>query len=123
MDRPWQTVEIWTQHRVYALDASLVCIDVYDQATKQSEPKHPMIGARLVGGQLASGEAVELSYPFPRPGSDAVFEQVAGRNARFSQTSTVTRVVLRLRVLTVAPSHTTPTWEELTGAVDVPTGR
>ncbi|MCZ7678508.1 MAG: hypothetical protein M5U28_06935 [Sandaracinaceae bacterium] len=59
---------------------------------------------------------MELSHPFPRPGSEAVFEQSKGRQVRFSQTSTVTRVVLRLRVLTVASDNILPTWEEITGS-------
>jgi hypothetical protein len=63
---------------------------------------------------------MELSHPFPRPGSEAVFEQSKGRQVRFSQTSTVTRVVLRLRVLTVASDNLLPTWEEITGRHEVP---
>lgn len=125
IDGPWRALEIWTRHRVYALDSSLSCIDVVDQASRQSDPSHPLIGARLVGGQQRDGEVIELSHPFPRPGSEAVFEQSTGKRVRFSQTSPVTRVVLRLRVLTVAPDYLVPAWEDISGSLrigDLPPG-
>lgn len=121
-DQPWVFVEIWTRNTIYQLDGRLVCIDVIDQATRRSQGDHPLRGARLVGGQSRDGDAMELSHPFPRPGSEAVFEQTSGRHVRFSQTSSVTRVVMRLRVLSVTPEQLLPTWEEVTGnhkAVDV----
>jgi hypothetical protein len=114
-DHEWTFVEIWTRNTIYALDSRLVCIAVVDQNTRRSHPDHALLGARLVGGQQRDGESMELSHPFPRPGSEAVFEQTKGRQVRFSQTSTVTRVVLRLRVLTVASDNLLPTWEEITG--------
>ncbi|MCC7540882.1 MAG: hypothetical protein IT379_31985 [Deltaproteobacteria bacterium] len=119
IDGPWRALEIWTRHRVYALDSSLTCIDVVDQASRQSDPSHPLIGARLVGGQQRDGEVIELSHPFPRPGSEAVFEQSSGKRVRFSQTSPVTRVVLRLRVLTVAPDYLVPAWEDISGSLRI----
>ncbi len=119
-DHDWTFVEIWTRNTVYALDSRLVCIAVIDQSSRRSHPDHALLGARLVGGQQRDGESMELSHPFPRPGSEAVFEQSKGRQVRFSQTSTVTRVVLRLRVLTVASDNLLPTWEEITGHHDVP---
>jgi hypothetical protein len=119
-DQPWVFLEIWTRNTIYALDARLVCIDVIDQLTKRSHGDHPLRGARLVGGQAREGDAMELSHPFPRPGAEAVFEQMQGRHVRFSQTSTVTRVVMRLRVLTVTPEQLLPTWEEVTGSHKVP---
>jgi hypothetical protein len=122
-DQPWVFLEIWTRNTIYALDARLVCIDVVDQLTKRSQGEHPLRGARLVGGQAREGEAMELSHPFPRPGAEAVFEQLQGRHVRFSQTSTVTRVVMRLRVLTVTPEQLLPTWEEVTGSHKVPGAR
>ena len=121
-DAPWTFLEIWTRNTIYALDARLHCVDVIDQASKRSLLDHPLRGARLVGGQVREGDAMELSHPFPRPGSEAVFEQAQRRHVRFSQTSSVTRVVMRLRVLTVTPDQLLPTWEEVTGkhdAVDI----
>jgi hypothetical protein len=124
-DQPWVFVEIWTRNTIYQLDGRLVCVDVIDQATRKSQGDHPLRGARLVGGQSRDGEAMELSHPFPRPGSEAVFEQTSGRHVRFSQTSSVTRVVMRLRVLSVTPEQLLPTWEEVTGnhKVEVPKKR
>ena len=113
-DHEWTFVEVWTRNTVYELDARLVCIAVTDQSTRREHAEHTLLGARLVGGQRRDGEAMELSHPFPRPGSEAVFEQSRGRQVRFSQTSTVTRVVLRLRVLTVSGDNILPTWEEIT---------
>ncbi len=119
-DHEWTFVEIWTRNTIYALDSRLVCIAVVDQNTRRDHPDHALLGARLVGGQQRDGESMELSHPFPRPGSEAVFEQSKGRQVRFSQTSTVTRVVMRLRVLTVATESILPTWEEITGRHEVP---
>ncbi|MCS6857264.1 MAG: hypothetical protein NZM37_06095 [Sandaracinaceae bacterium] len=113
-ERPWVFVEVWTRNTIYALDSRLFCIEVIDRATHRHLESHPLIGARLVGGQLRSGETLEISHPFPRPGAEAVFEQVKGRQVRFSRTSPVVRVVLRLRVLHVSPETGLPTWEELT---------
>ena len=98
----------------------MICIDVIDQLSKRSHGEHALRGARLVGGQTREGDAMELSHPFPRPGSEAVFEQLQGRHVRFSQTSSVTRVVMRLRVLTVAQEQLLPTWEEVTGSHKIP---
>jgi hypothetical protein len=117
-DQPWIFLEVWTRNTIYQLDASLRCVDVIDQGTRKSIGAHPLLTARLVGGQSRDGEAMELSHPFPRPGSEAVFEQVSGRQVRFSQTSTVTRVVMRLRVLTVDPEQLLPAWEDVSGQWD-----
>jgi hypothetical protein len=114
-DAPWVFVEVWTQNTIYALDANLACIDVVEQGTRKSVARHPLLGARLVGGQREHDGAMELSHPFPRPGSEAVFEQVQGKKARFTQTSAVTRVVMRLRVLSVTPERLLPTWEGVSG--------
>lgn len=117
-DQPWVFVEIWTRNTIYQLDSTMVCVDVIDQSTRKSIADHSLRGARLVGGQSRDGDAMELSHPFPRPGSEAVFEQASGRHVRFSQTSTVTRVVMRLRVLTVEPEQMLPTWEDISGQWD-----
>lgn len=115
-DAPWVFLEIWTRNTIYQLDGRLMCVDVIDQVSRKTQGDHPLKGARLVGGQWRDGDTMELSHPFPRPGSEAVFEQTSGRHVRFSQTSTVTRVVMRLRVLSVTPEQLLPTWEEVTGS-------
>jgi len=118
-DRPFRTVEVWTRNRVYTLDALLICVEVMDRATRNIVTDHPFLGMRLVGGQHREGERIELSHPFPRPGTEAVFEQAGpgSRAGAFSRTSAVTRVVLRLHIVTVMPSHVVPTWEEITGSI------
>lgn len=117
-ERPFQTLEVWTQNTVYVMDPTMVCVSVRDRATHQGQAGHPFIGRRLVGGQTRQGENIQLSYPFPRPGTEAVFEdgkeRRGGGYGGFAQTSTVTRVVLRLHMVTVTPSALTPTWAEIT---------
>ena len=114
MDQPPQTLEVWTRNRVYVLDPHLVCVGVADLGGGPPDPRHPFVGYRLVGGQHRDGDTFELSYPFPRPGTEAVFEHPTGVRGNFSRTSTVTRVVLRLHVVTVAPSVVVPTWSTIT---------
>ena len=120
VDRPWRMLEVWTQNRVYGIDATMRCVDVVDQGTQQVIPSHGLIGARLVGGQRREGEKMHLSHPFPRPGTEAVFEQAAGRLSSFSHSSTVTRVVLRLRMITIGPGGQVPTWDEIVGDATAP---
>jgi len=115
-DKPWRTLEVWTRNRVYTLDPMLSCVEVRDRATREVVDGHPFIGMRLVGGQHREGDSIELSYPFPRPGTEAVFERSHEKRGQFSRTSAVTRVVLRLHIVTVAPGHVVPTWEEITGS-------
>ncbi|MCA9576140.1 MAG: hypothetical protein KC668_11920 [Myxococcales bacterium] len=117
-DRPFQTLEVWTQNTIYVMDPTMQCVGVRDRATQQTQAAHPFIGRRLVGGQTRNGETIQLSYPYPRPGTEAVFEEgkqrVGGGFGGFAQTSTVTRVVLRLHMVTVTPAALTPTWAEIT---------
>jgi hypothetical protein len=113
---PLVEIEVWTRNRVYTLDPMLSCVEVRDRATREVVDGHPFIGMRLVGGQHREGDSIELSYPFPRPGTEAVFERSHEKRGQFSRTSAVTRVVLRLHIVTVAPGHVVPTWEEITGS-------
>ncbi|MCS6797611.1 MAG: hypothetical protein NZ898_03615 [Myxococcota bacterium] len=118
LETPWKVFEIWTQNHVYVLDPQMTCVEVLDRTTRRVVRRHPMLGLRLVGGQHRSGDRIEISYPFPRPGSEAVFENPRGRRGNFSQTSPVARVVLRLHVATVAPSSLVPSWEEISSAFE-----
>ena len=59
-------------------------------------------------------DALEISYPIPRPGNEAVFERTERKG--FVTTSTVTRVVLKLRVLTVPHDQGQQTWDEVTSS-------
>lgn len=116
-EKPWRTLEVWTRNRIYTLDPTLSCVEVRDRGSREIVHDHPFLGMRLVGGQHREGDSIELSYPFPRPGTEAVFERPDSTRGHFSRTSAVTRVVLRLHIVTVAPSSVVPTWEEITGGL------
>jgi hypothetical protein len=105
--------EIWTQNHVYALDARMRCVEVRTPQTNEVRADHPFLGGRLVGGQ-AQEDAMEMSHPLPRPGAFAVFELRNKKNRRqFVRTSPVERVVLRLRIVTIADGAEVPSWEEI----------
>jgi len=113
----WRAFEIWTRNRVYSCDWTMTCIEVIDRKTGNQDPDNSLIGCRLSGGQVRNEEAIEVTYPCPRPGCEAVFEHAARKG--FITTSTVTRVVLRLRVLTVPHQQIKPTWDDLTSSSGV----
>lgn len=114
VDRPWRMLEVWTENSIYGVDASMRCIEVLSAATRQPLAGHVLLGARLVGGQFVENDRVtHLSHPFPRPGTEAVFEQTNKEVATFSHTSAVTRVVLRLRHLTIDAGTAAPSWDEI----------
>jgi hypothetical protein len=119
---PWRMLEIWTLNRIYAIDASMRCFDVIDRVTFRPDLSHGLLGATLVGGQRRVGGALELSHPFPLPGTEAVFEQsLQGQAARFSYSSTVSRVVLRLRQLSVeATTGGAAPWDSLVRTQPLP---
>lgn len=105
--------EVWTNNHVYTLDSRLQCLEVRTTGTNQVVADHPFLATRLVGGQLQTEGSVEMSYPLPRPGSFAVFEARKGNRRQFSRTSAVTRVVLRLRVVSVTDAAQVPSWEDV----------
>lgn len=109
-DGAWRAFEIWTRNRVYGLDGMYRCIAVFDRATGKLESDHPFVGARLVGGQVRLGETSEVWQPLPIPGAEAVFEQSRGARTVLSHTSTVERVVLRLRGVSTAHDHLLRVW-------------
>jgi hypothetical protein len=112
---PWRAVEIWTRNNVYYLDSGMTCIEVVNRATGRSEAQHSLLGARLSGGQHREGNVLEISHPLPVPGAEAMFQHPSKKHVRFGQTSTVERVVLRVRMSTVAVEDGQPFWEEITG--------
>lgn len=107
--------EIWTQNHVYVLDTRLVCLDVRSRTESRAKQTHPLVGARLVGGQVQSPDSIEMSYPLPRPGSLAVFEARKGKRRQYPHTSPVERVVLRLHIATVTGPGHVPTWDDIAG--------
>lgn len=117
VDRPWAMLEVWTQNRIYAVDVNMRCIEVVDIATQKPIVDHGLLGARLLGGQHVEDGNTFLSHPFPRPGTEAVFEQSRPSAATmFSHSSTVTRVVLRLRQLTIVNGGEEQSWDQIASA-------
>jgi hypothetical protein len=117
---PWRMYEVWTQNNVYNLDASLVCVEVIDRKTGRPAASSKILGSRMMGGKIRHDPAdpdsgMEISHPLPRPGSNAVFELALGKRVSFSETSPVTRIVVRLRVVDIAAGVADPGWEEITG--------
>lgn len=103
--------EVWTKNRVYALDPTLVCIDVIDLATGQSDKKHPFVGGQLVGGQRRVNDNNELTFPLPTPDSEAVFQTYdMNRRPRLVVTSKVTRVILHVQIVRVDEKSKDDTW-------------
>lgn len=107
-----RTFEIWTQNTVYAVSSRMICVEVRNPATGESLADHQFLGCRLVGGTLQGEQMVEMSYPLPRPGSFAVFESKKGNRRKFSRTSRVERVVLRMRVVTITGSDEV-SWDDV----------
>jgi hypothetical protein len=107
--------ELWTQNHIYFLDAKLVCLEVRSRTETRVLHDHPLVGARMVGGQVHGADSVEMSYPLPRPGSLAVFEARKGKRRQYPHTSPVERVVLRLHISTVTGPGDVPTWDEIAG--------
>ena len=56
---------------------------------------------------------MEMSHPLPRPGAFAVFELKKKNRRHFVRTSPVDRVVLRLRIVTIADGADVPSWEDV----------
>lgn len=113
----WCAVEVWTQNRVYGLDGALECRVVRDRRTNVTQDDHPVLGARLLGGQRRAedGRITHVAHPFPRRGMAAVFATGMGARLRVSETSSVTRVVVRQRVVELTAEAAPPTWDAIVG--------
>ena len=117
VNKAFTMAEIHTQNRVYHVDVNMRCIEVVDIATDRPLGDHGLLGARLLGGQHNDDTTTYLSHPLPRPGSEAVFEQRRKADVVFSHSSTVTRVVLRLRQVSIVTGGEQRGWHEIAGAV------
>jgi hypothetical protein len=108
-----RAIRVFTRNHVYILDSSLHCREIrkslHDEPLSQSQ----YIGARLVCGYLSRNGELEMSYPFPRPGSMAVFETVRGKSIVYHRTTVVTRVELDLSIITVPTKQGVPSWEDI----------
>lgn len=117
LERDWAMLEVWTRNRVYRIDTNFRCIEVVDIATQKPDANHGLLGARLLGGQHVQDNETFLSHPFPRPGTEAVFEQPRPADGvLFSHSSTVTRCVLRLRQLTILSGGENQSWDRIAAA-------
>ncbi len=114
-------LEIWTRNRIYHVDANMTCVDVINRASGAAETHHTLKGTRLTGGQRRSKStmAIEIVVPYPVPGTEAVFKHPGKRGAQYGQTSTVERVVLKMRKLVVGAVAAEPAWEEITGRFQI----
>jgi hypothetical protein len=99
VDGEWTAYAIHTQRRVYCLDAHLDCRAVLDLASLVPVKAHPVIGAELVGAQHkdAEGRVTHVVRPLPESGAHAVFSKRVGGRVQVSETSPVTRLVLRVQ--------------------------
>lgn len=113
----WTLFEIWTRNRVYHVNSDFVCIAVISRATAQEEPEHPLKGARLTGGERRNKSAhlVDIYFPLPGPGTEAVFKSDAKKHGQFAKTSTIERVVLRVRRVRISTVAEGQAWDERLG--------
>jgi hypothetical protein len=113
----WTLCEIWTRNRVYHIDSSLACIAVISRETGRLEGAHPLRGARLTGGERRNKAAqlLEIFVPLPAPGTEAVFRNDAKKHGSFARTSTVEKVVLRVRHVRVGTISEGQAWEDVLG--------
>ena len=116
---PWCAIEIWTRNRVYLVDSAMICIGVVNRAAGKPESAHPILGAKLTGGQRRSEGSMQISHPYPVPGTEAVFKYMDKKRGTYGQTSRVERMVLRVRVTTVSFNQAEPAWEQITSSVDL----
>ncbi|MFW5925268.1 MAG: hypothetical protein ACOC9O_02035 [Myxococcota bacterium] len=119
----WRAYEVWTVQHIYVLADDLECIEIIGRSSGKAEKANEILGARLVGGEMrdADGCIRQVSHPLPQPGARAVFAKRVGERQRMSETSAVTRVVLRQRVVTISPTRSErPSWRNITGRHDLP---
>ena len=113
----WTLVEIWTRNRVYHINSEFECISVISRATAQEEREHPLKGARLTGGERRNKSAhlVDIYFPLPTPGTEAVFKSGVRKTGQFAKTSTIERVVLRVRRVRIQTVAEGQAWDERLG--------
>ncbi len=113
----WTLFEIWTRNRVYHVDSNLECIAVITRSTGRAEANHPLRGARLTGGERRNKSAhlVDIFFPLPCPGTEAVFRSDAKKQGQFARTSTIERVVLRVRRVKVNSLAEGQAWDAIMG--------
>lgn len=113
----WTLFEIWTRNRVYHVNPDFECIAVVSRATGREEPDHALKGARLTGGERRNKSAhlVDIYFPLPGPGTEAVFKSDKKKHGQFAKTSTIERVVLRVRRVRISTVAEGQAWDERLG--------
>jgi len=117
--KPWRAAEVWTKRRVYGLDSRFRCVEILDRETGRPEVEHDMLGARLGGGRLREKDTVRFSYPLPLPGMEAMFM----KGKQHGYTSSVERMIVRIRVLHSSADEAVPNWEEIRSRWSEPPAR
>lgn len=107
--RPWRAAEVWTKRRVYGLDSTFRCFEILDRETGRPEIGHDMLGARLGGGRQRLKDSARFSYPLPLPGMEAMF--IKGK--KHGYTSTIERMIVRVRVLHTNADEAAPNWDDI----------
>jgi hypothetical protein len=105
---PWRAAEVWTKRRVYGLDSTFRCVEIFDRQTGRPEPHHEMLGARLGGGRRRDKDTVRFSYPLPLPGMEAMFS----KGEKHGYTSAVEKMIVRVRVLHMSANEA-PAWDDI----------
>jgi hypothetical protein len=111
---PWRTIEFWTANTMYGLDSNLTCIDVSSRNPHdRSVPGRNLLGSRLIGSQVRDGDHFSVSFPYPVPGMEAVFQ--LGQGEKTITTSRVERVMLRVRMTNLQMgADEVPDWSKIT---------
>jgi hypothetical protein len=107
--RPWRAAEVWTKRRVYGLDSTFRCVEILDRESGRPELTHEMLGARLGGGRMRDKDGVRFSYPLPLPGMEAMFS----KGKKHGYTSSVERMIVRVRVLHTTADEAAPSWDDI----------
>jgi hypothetical protein len=107
--RPWRAAEVWTKRRIYGLDSTFRCVEILDRESGRPEPTNELLGARLGGGRLRDKDTVRFSYPLPLRGMEAMFS----KGKKHGYTSTVERMVVRIRVLHTSADEAAPSWDDI----------
>ncbi|MGH7436728.1 MAG: hypothetical protein ACRENE_13725 [Polyangiaceae bacterium] len=113
----WTLFEIWTRNRIYHMNSDFECVAVISRSTGREELNHPLRGARLTGGERRNKSAhlVDIYFPLPGPGTEAVFKSDAKKHGQFAKTSTIERVVLRVRRVRISTVADSQMWDERLG--------